>query len=155
MTSIKETREAIDSRLDKLQAKAESVSAQVKLTVDEINERIDEHEKKLSDATVNLLNKLDAMVSGETMEKLERKVDRLEVQLALGAADTRDAINTKKSEILHAVAELNAELDAADAAIEREMAAEFDALIEDYVKGVITLNAELEAMEELYDLIET
>ena len=155
MTSIKEMRSAIDSGLDKLQAKAVAVSAQVELTIDDINDRIDQHEKKLSNATARLLNKLDQIVSRESMEKLEGKVDHLEVQLALGAADTRDAINAKKSEIARAIAELEAELDAADAALEREMAAEFDTVIEDYMTGVIALNAELEAMEELYDLKQT
>lgn len=82
--------------------------------------------------------------------KIRSAVEQLQVQLTLGAADTRDAYNAKKKEITRAIAELNAELDAADAAEEREMAAEFDALMEAYVAEAVALSAELDAMEEKY-----
>jgi predicted nucleic acid-binding Zn-ribbon protein len=41
--------------------------------------------------------------------------------------------------------------DAADAAEEREMAAEFDAMVEAYATQAAALEAELQAMEEQYD----
>lgn len=150
MTSIKDIRAAIDAGLDKLQVKAEAAAAQLDLTTDEVNDRIEKQQKKLSDTTEKLQKQLDEAVPEETRTKIQAAVEHLQVQLALGAADTRDAYNAKKKEVTRAIAELNAELDAADAAEEREMAAEFDALMEAYVAEAVAMNAELEAMEEKY-----
>ncbi|MCK5359322.1 MAG: hypothetical protein KAJ95_01775, partial [Gammaproteobacteria bacterium] len=94
--------------------------------------------------------KLDQAVPEETRTKIQGAVEGLQVQLTLGAADTRDAFNSKKKEIQRAIAEFNAALDAADAADQREMAAELDALLAIYVAEAVALDAELEAMEEKY-----
>ena len=151
MTSIKDMRAAIDAGLDKLKAKAEAAAAQLNLTADEVNDRIDDQEKKFSAAAEKLQDKLNEAVPEETRTKIQAAVEQLQVQLALGAADTRDAYNAKKKEVTRAIAELNAEIDAADAAEERAMAAEFDALMEAYVAEAVALSAELDAMEEKYN----
>ena len=148
MKSIKEIRAAIDAGLDKLQAKTEAAAAQLDLNREELKVRVEEHEKKLSDAAEKLQEKLNEAVPEETRIKIQGAVEHLQVQLALGAADTRDALKNKKKEISRAIAELNAELDAVEAAEERQMAAEFDALMAAYVAEAVVLNAELEAMEE-------
>jgi hypothetical protein len=150
MSTIKEIRAAIDAGLDKLQANAEAVAAQISLSSAELNKHISEQEEKLDDAAVKLQAKLDAVVPEESRTKIKGALEHLQVQLALGAADSRDAFNAKKNEIQHAIAKFNAELDAADAAEERELAAECDDLLEDYVAQSVTLNAELEAMEEQF-----
>ncbi|MFW2440361.1 MAG: hypothetical protein ACN4GR_13430 [Arenicellales bacterium] len=151
MTSIKDLRTAIDAGLDKLQAKTEAAAAQINLTTDELNTRVNEQEKKLNEAAIKLQEKLNEAVPEETRTKIQGAVEHLQIQLALGAADTRDAFNARKKEVTRAIAELNAEIDAADAAEERAMAAEFDALMEAYVAEAIALNAELEAMEVKYE----
>ena len=150
MTTIKEVRAAIDAGLDRLQAKAE---AQLYLSDDEINTRIAEYEDQLKAAAVALQERMAEaeQVAGETKTKVQSALEHLQVQLALGKADTRDAFNAKKKEIQRAIAEFNAELDAADAAEEREMAAEFDAFVKAYVEQAAALEAELEAMEESYE----
>ena len=150
MKSIKDVRATIDAGLDKLQAKAEAANAQLSMSKDELNVHIKEQEEKLKSAAVELQAKLEEAVPEETRTKIQAAVENLQLQLALGAADSRDVINAKKKEITRAIAELNAELDAADAAEEREMAAKFDALMEVYVAEAIAMNAELEAMEEQY-----
>lgn len=151
MTSIKEVREAVDAGLDKLQAKAEAAAAQISLTGDELNAHINTQEDKLNEAVVKLQEKLDEAVPEETRTKIQGTVEHLQVQLALGAADSRDAFNAKKKEIQRAIAEFNAEMDAADAAEDKEMAAEFEALMEDYVAQAVALEAELAVMEEQYE----
>lgn len=151
MTSIKEVREAVDAGLDKLQAKAEAAAAQISLTGDELNAYINTQEDKLNEAVVKLQEKLDEAVPEETRTKIQGTVEHLQVQLALGGADSRDAFNAKKKEIQRAIAEFNAEMDAADAAEDKEMAAEFEALMEDYVAQAVALEAELAVMEEQYE----
>lgn len=148
MKNIKETRAAINAGINKLQAKAEAAAAQVALSAEELKLRLAEQQNKLSDAALSLQEKLDQAVPEEKRTKIKGSLEHLQVQLALGKADSRDAINAKKKEIRRAIAEFNAELDAAEAAAERELAAEFDALIEAYVVQVIALDAEFEAMEE-------
>ena len=147
MTSIKEIRAAIDAGLDKLQAKAEATSAQINLSSDDLNAYIDEQKEKLNDASVKLQEKLNEAVPEETRSRIQGAAEHLQVQLALGAADTRDAFNAKKKEIKRAIAEFNAELDAAE---EREATAELDALMQIYLAQAIALEAELEVMEEQY-----
>jgi len=151
MTSIKEIRAAIDAGLDKLQAKAEAAAAQLNLSVDEINARLAEHEAKLKDAAEQLQTRLADSIDDETKMKIQSTMEHLQVQLALGAAEGRDAFNTKKKEITRAVAEFNAELDAADAAEQRERAAEFEAAVQAYVAQAAALEAELEAIDEQYE----
>jgi predicted neutral ceramidase superfamily lipid hydrolase len=149
MKSIKDIRAAIDSGLDKVQAKAEAAAKQVSLSTDELNSHIETQEDKLKTAATDLRAKLDDIVSEENKTKIQGAVDHLHVQLALGAADSRDAFNTKKQEVQRAIAELNAKLDAADAAEERE--AEVGALIAIYVAEAIAMEAEMEAMHEQYE----
>jgi len=151
MKSIKEIREAIDSGLDKLQTKAEAVAAQLNLSDDDLNARLAEQQEKLKEAAARLQTKLAEVDTGETMTKVQGAFEHLQVQLALGAAEGRDAFNVRKKEIESAIAQLNAELDAADAAEEREMAAEFDAVVEAYATQAAAVEAELQAMEEQYD----
>ena len=153
MTTIKEVRAAIDAGLDRLQAKAEAAAAQLNLSEDEIDARIAEYENHLKSAATALQTRMAEAeeVAGETKTKIQSALEHLQVQLALGKADTRDALRAKKKEIQHAIAEFNAELDAADAAEEREMAAEFDSFVKAYVEQAAALEAELEALEETYE----
>ena len=151
MTSIKEIRAAIDAGLDKLQVKAEAAAAQLNLSEDEIKARLAEQEAKLKDAAEQLQTRLADSVDDETKLKIQSTVEQLQVQLALGAAEGRDAFNAKKKEITRAIAEFNAELDAADATEQREQAAEFEAAVRAYVAQVAALEADLEAMDEQYE----
>jgi hypothetical protein len=108
-------------------------------------------EDKLNAAAVKLQEQINEAVPEETRTKIQGAVEHLQVQLALGAADSRDAYNAKKKEVTRAIAELNAEFDAADAAAEREATEDVNALMEIYVAQAVILNVELEAMEEQYE----
>ncbi|MDA9981864.1 hypothetical protein N9H39_03835 [Gammaproteobacteria bacterium] len=151
MTSVKEIRAAIDAGLDKLQVKAEAAAAQLNLSEDEIKARLAEQEAKLKDAAEQLQTKLADSIDDETKLKIQSTVEQLQVQLALGAAEGRDAFDAKKKEITRAIAEFNAELDAADATEQRERAAEFEAAVQAYAAQAAALEAELEAMDEQYE----
>ncbi len=94
-------------------------------------------------STARLQTKLAEVDTGETTTKVQGAFENLQVQLPLGAAEGRDAFNARKKDIESAIAQLNAELDAADAAEEREMAAEFDAMVETYATQAAAVEAEL------------
>ena len=150
MKSIKEVREAINAQLDKIEAKAEAVKAQLDLSKVEVDERLEQQEKSLLEAAEKLTAKLEeaGVVAEEEKIKIKGSLENLQVQLALGAADTRDAFNKKKAEVNRHIAEFNAELDAAKAAGEKDAAEEIMAEMEIYVVEVIALEAELEVADE-------
>jgi len=151
MTSIKEIREAIDTGLDKLQIKAEAAAAQLGLTEEDVNARLAEHQEKLKEAATQLQEKLSEGETGEAMAKVQSAYEHLQLQLALGSMEGRDAFSAKKKEIQSAIARFNAELDAAEAAEDQERAAEIDVVVQVYVAEVVALEAELEAIEEQQD----
>lgn len=153
MTSIKQIREAIDSGLDKLQAKAEAAAAHLNLSDDEVHDRIAGLQDKLKESAAAMQAKLAETeeYAAEATKEIKPALEHLQVQLALGKADSRDAFIARKKQIQHAIAEYNARLDAADAAEEREMAAEVDAYVKAYVEQAAALEAELEAMEDSYE----
>ena len=151
MQTIKELRAAIDAGLDKIQAKAEAAAAQLKLSDDQIKTRLAEHEAKLKDAAEQLQARLAEGLTDEDKMKIQGALEHLQVQLALGAAEGRDAFNAKKKEVTRAIAEFNAELDAAEAAEQREMAAELKTLMEAYAVQATALEAELDAIEAQYE----
>lgn len=153
MTSIKQIREAIDAGLDSLKARAEAAAEHLNLSDDEVHDRIAGLQDKLKESATALQAKMaeTGEFAAETTKEIKPALEHLQVQLALGKADSRDAFLARKKEIQHAIAEFNARLDAADAAEEREMAAEVDAYLKAYAEQAATLEAELAVMEESYE----
>ena len=153
MTSIKQIREAIDSGLDSLKARAEAAAAHLNLSDDEVHERIAGIQDKLKESASALQSKMAETeeFAAETAKEIKPALEHLQVQLALGKADSRDAFIERKKQIQHAIAEFNARLDAADAAEDREMAAEVDAYLKAYAEQAAALEAELAVMEESYE----
>ena len=153
MPTIKEIRAAIDSGLDKIQSKAEAATAHLSLTEEQIEDRLSGLQGKLKESASALHAKMTEAeeFAGETATKIKPALEHLQVQLALGKADSRDTFNEKKKQIQHAIAEFNAKLDATDVAEERELAANVDANLRAYAEQAAALEAELEAMEETYE----
>ena len=152
MPSIKEIRAAIDAGLDKIQARAEAAAAHLDLTEDEIQNRLAGYQDKVKDSAAALQANLEQAeeFAAETTKEIRPALEHLQLQLALGKAESRDAFNTKKKEIQHAIAEFNARLDAANAAEDREMSEHVDELLRAYAEQAAALVAELETLEEGY-----
>ena len=153
MPTIKEIRAAIDAGLDRIQAKAEATAAHLDLSEDEIQERLAGYQDKLKDSAAALQAKMEQAeeIAAESTKEIRPALEHLQMQLALGKADSRDAFNAKKKQIQHAIAEFNAKLDAANAAEEREMSEQVDALLKAYAEQAAALEAELAAMDESYE----
>ena len=152
MKSIKEVRAAINVKLDKIEAKAEAAKAQFDLSKADVNTRIEQQEKSLLAAAEELTAKLEGAgaIAQEEVTKIKGSLEGLQVQLALGSADTRDTFNKKKNEISRRIAEFNAELDAAKAANDKATVEEIMAAMEAYALLAVALEAELEAADENY-----
>ena len=149
MTFIKDLRASIDTGLDKLEAKAEALEAHFELTEDAIEDRIESMGKSLKEAAETLHDKISDSVSDETRTRIRASLEHLQVQLALGKAEGRDAYNEKKKQISRAIADFNAELDAAEAADAKSATSELDGAVKDYVESAVFMEAELAAKEQL------
>lgn len=152
MPTIKEIRAAIDAGMDKAQARARAAAGHLNLSEDEIHDRITGIQTELKESAAALQEKMSEAgeYAGETAAKIQPALEHLQVQLALGKAESRDAFGEKKKQIQHAIAEFNARLDAADAEEEREMSAQVDEFLRAYAEQAAALEAELAAMEESY-----
>ena len=75
----------------------------------------------------------------------------MQVQLALGVADTRDAYQDWKQKVQSSVAAFEADLDRAAAEDDAALQAELDALMVDFLKEADALEAEIEAMQSQFD----
>ena len=153
MPTIKEIRTAFDAELDKIQAKAKAAAAQMNLSEEEIHERLARYQDMLKESATALQAMMEQAeeFAVETTRDIRPALEHLQVQLALGKADSRDAFNEKKKQIQHAIAEFNAKLDTANAAEEREMSEHADALLKEYTKQASALEAELAAMDESFE----
>ena len=153
MSTIKEIRQAVDVKLDKWEAEATALQAQLELNKVEILERVEQQKRKLEQIAQSVSDKIDS-ASGCTEEaktKIKASFQHLQVQLTLGAADTRDAYQDWKQKVQSSIAAFEADLELAETEEDAALQAELDALMEDYVKEADALEAEIDAMQAKFD----
>ena len=153
MSTVKEIREAVDAKLDKWEAQATALEAQLELNKADVVKRVEEQKGKLEQVAQSIRDKIDAAgdCAEETKAKIRTSFDHLQVQLALGVADTRDAYQDWKQKVQSSVAAFEAELDQAAVEIEPAVQAELDSLMKEFVKQVDKLEAEIDAMQSQFD----
>ncbi len=153
MSTIKEIREAVDAKLDKWEAQASALQAQLDLDKTEVLKRVEEQKGRLEQIAQSVRDKIDAAggFAEETKAKIRTSYDHMQVQLALGVADTRDAYQGWKQKLQSSVAAFEAELDLAAAEDDAALQADLDALKADFIKEADALEAEIDAMEAQFD----
>lgn len=150
MSTVTTIRNRVDTRLDRWEANALALQAQLVSTRGEIHERIETHKHRLA----RLTNQMESMVDRSEVIALQARgrlhdgMEQLKLQLALGRADARDAFVQQKQMIGTAMSELEARIDS-----DLEQADDYLAdLIDRWVHEEIALEAELEAAELHFDL---
>lgn len=153
MSTVKEIREAVDAKLDKWEAQATALEAQLELNKADVLKRVEEQKGKLGQIAQSVRDKIDDAggCAEETKAKIRTSFDHLQVQLALGVADTRDAYQDWKQKLQSSIAKFEADLDLAAKEDDAALKAELDALMADYVKEADALEAEIDAMESKFD----
>lgn len=153
MSTIKEIREAVDAKLDKWEAQATAIEAQLVLSKTEVINRVEEQKRKLEQIAQQVKDKIDAAggCAEETKTKIRASFEHLQVQLALGAADTRDAYQDWKQKLQSSIAAFEADLEIAAAEDDASLQADLNALMADYVKEADALEAEIDAMQAQFD----
>lgn len=88
MASIHQIREAIDTKLNKWEADATALEAQLTLTKEKASEKLESFKLRFSEALEKLKDEINESqkLLGEKKQQLTSQLDRLQVPLALGKA---------------------------------------------------------------------
>jgi hypothetical protein len=113
MSIFKKIRSSLDAKLDKWEAQAAALEAQLGNTKEKSLDLLEQNKQALATQIDDLAAKLDAAesLSSEKRQKIRGDIDHLRVQLALGKANTRDAFKAQMRQIDLAVARLDTSLD--------------------------------------------
>jgi uncharacterized membrane protein YccC len=145
MSRIKEFRASLDKKLDALEHQALALEAQLTQTKDQAMLRLEQRKQQLRD----LLNQVQADVqkskeiADQAKTEVQARLEHLQVQLALGKADTRDTFEEQRTKILKALNEFES------VAEQKLKGATFESgrVWEDLVDRTSTLDAEFEALK--------
>ena len=149
MPKIRELRESIDKKLDHWEASATAFEAQLQRTREQALARLEARKKTLNDALERFKAEIAQAkgIAEEKKKEMQTQFGELQVQLALGKAETKDAFEAQSKKIRHLIATLEAKvdrhLDAAGQTIDESLEKAADKLID----ADIEYEAEAEALE--------
>ncbi len=146
MSRIRQIRESVDTKLDKLDVHADALEATLRHTEDHIRDRIERGKQEVHKALDALKADIDKskQFSEAHKQKIRAEIDDLKVQIALGKAEGRDAIAAACKRFHEGARKVEAEVDSALRAMNAEM---LDAAISVYVRATDKFDAELDAAE--------
>jgi hypothetical protein len=149
MSKVREIRESIDKKLDQWAASATAFEVQLQQTEEQAMAELDVRKKKLNQALEKFKSEV-AKAKGipeEKKKEMQAQFDDLQVQLALGKAEARDAFEAQRKKIQHSIATLEAavdrHLDAAGNAIDDSL----DKAADRYIAAEIEYEAAADALE--------
>ena len=148
MSKIREIKEAIGTKLDKWEAGATAVEAQLQQTKEQALEGLEARKKQLNETLKEFKSEV-AKAKGLADEKkteIQAQFEDLQVQLALGKAEARDAFEAQKEKIQRSIATLETtidrELDAAGQSIDESL----KKAANKFIVAALRLEAEMEAL---------
>jgi hypothetical protein len=149
MSRITELRASFDKKLDALEHQALALEAQLTKTKDQALQGLEQRKQQLRD----LLNQVQTDVqkskdiAGQAKMEVQAKLEHLQVQLALGKADARDAFEEQRTKILKALNEFES------VAEQKLKGATFESgkVWEDLVGRTSKLEAEFEALKDRFE----
>lgn len=150
MSKLKQIREAVDTRLDKLDAQLDAWDAQVEATKEEALERVQDQKQKLA-STAERVSQLvgeSAKVADHLATAARAELEHLQVQLALGKAESREVYAEQREKIHAAIENVEDRLGGLEDKLENELADEMAT----FVRLGDRLRAEIEAAEVQFAL---
>ncbi len=147
MAKVHEIRKSIDTKLDRLEAGAAALEAQLDITKDKALERLESQKKQFSQALDRLKAEIEKSktLAADIKAKIVQQVDHLKVQLALGKAEAKDAYEAQKEKIGGAIASFQT-------SVEREVGEVSDAVTQELVAAENALDAELDAVAAQFEI---
>ncbi len=149
MSKVRAIRESIDKKLDHWEATAIALEEQLQQTEQQARAKLEVRRKKLDEALEKFKSEV-AKAKGITVEKkreMQTQFDDLQVQLALGKAETRDAFEAQMKKIRHSIATLEAAVDSQLHAAGQALEASIVKAADKYVAAAIEYEAAADALE--------
>ena len=151
MSKLKELRETIDTQLDWLDAHLDAWEAQLESSRDKALGRVQDQKQKLAETTDRLSGLIGKSrdVADQVAADVRAELEHLQVQLALGRAETREAYEEQREKIHDAIERAEEGLGQLEDKVEEELAGEMAT----FVRVSNRLRAELEAGEVQFALL--
>lgn len=105
MSGIETVRASVEKKLEALEHQAEALEAQLTQTREQVVDRLEEGKRQLRDLVGSVRQELSdsPAVVDRVKAELQTALDHLEVQLALGKAEARDALDAQREKIAQAL----------------------------------------------------
>jgi DNA polymerase III alpha subunit (gram-positive type) len=146
MSKIREIREAIDTKLDKWEASATAIEAQLQLPREQAVEELEARKKRLKETMEGFKSEIVKAkgLADEKKTEIQARFDELQVQLALGKAEVRDSFEAQKEKIQHSIAMLEATVDRELDAAGQSMHECLRKAANEFIVAAVKLEAEME-----------
>jgi DNA repair exonuclease SbcCD ATPase subunit len=149
MSRIKELRASLDKKLDSLEHQALAIEAQLTQTKEQALQRLEQRKQHLKDVLKQLQAEVQKskQIAEQAKTEVQAKLELLQVQLALGKADAREAFEDQRTKILKALSEFESIADQKLKAV----GVESGKVWEDLVGRASSLEAEFEALKGRFE----
>ncbi len=149
MSKVREMRESIDKKLDQWEARATAFEKQLQQTKEQALTKLEARKKTFNEAAEKFKAEIGKVkgIAEEKKQESQAKFDELQVQLALGKAEAKEAIEAQRKKIQPLIASLedivDRLLDAAGHAIDEPL----EKAWEKFIAEATAYEAEAEALE--------
>ncbi|MGF1509487.1 MAG: hypothetical protein ACFB9M_08295 [Myxococcota bacterium] len=148
MSTIEKIRSTLDTKLNQLQAQLSAFERQLGIGRDQALKQWEGQKKAFGEEAERIrafVNEAER-VSSDSKQKVQAAFDHLQVQLALGKAETRDAYHEQMSKLDSAIQSFEAEVDRAVGSTTEEAHQTRDDLQRRFVAAADAFRAEQEAI---------
>lgn len=149
MSKVSDIRESIDKKLDRWEASAAALEVQLQQSRDQALARLEARKKALAEALEKIKTEAakDKGIAEDKKMEIRAHCEHLQVQLALGKAEAREAFEGQMNKIRHSIATLEATLDRHLEAVGHAAGESLEKAIGKLVTAEIEYEAEAEALE--------
>ncbi len=149
MSRIKELRASLDKKLDALEQQALALEAQLTHSKDQALQRVEERKQRVLEVLKRIQVEVQKSkdIAEQSKTEVQAKLDHLQVQLALGKAEARDAFEEQRGRILRALTEFES---LADEKL-KGAALQSGKIWEDLVGRASMLEAELDGLKSRFE----
>ena len=154
MSKIHQIRQSIEHKLNQWEDMAEALELQLTLGRAEALQRFDEQREKLRAAATAMKTRVDAMESlgDDARRQVQGALEHLQVQLALGRAESRDAYLEQREKLRQAVRSVEERLEETAESGSAEISQKLTEELQTFARAADRLVAELEALELQFEV---
>ncbi|TWT81296.1 hypothetical protein CA13_27470 [Planctomycetes bacterium CA13] len=150
--TTQEIRQSISHKVSRMEAQTTAFDAQLHAKTDEARQRLEERKEKVEKAGQNLCQAMEqaGSQSKQALDPLKAAFQQVQIQLALGWMEGRDAYEKQKEKIASSLANFESEVDLAAATADQQAAESLNKSKRAFIAEVDALDAELTAAELHY-----